>query len=160
MVDTREQIRQHTAALVGLELGGAGRAADMLTLQFGPLRETTTRRGTIKRVGAWALHIQCAWTIERENAVFAGASDFAVSEENTRATLERIRNLIASEGPFVVETVAVGENGGLSIGMSRRLRLFIVTDAEPDEEDWRLFEPGSEKHFVIQGGKVEPSSLT
>lgn len=161
MVDTREQIEQRFAALIGLELSGAGRAADMLTLQFGPLREVTTRRGTVKHVGACSLHIQCAWKIELANDVFAGSPDFAVSDESARATLELIRGLITGRGPFIVERVAVGDNGNMSISMSGQLRLSVITDAAPDEEDWRFFEPGSErKHFVIQGGKVDPWSLT
>lgn len=161
MAATREQIMQRLSALNGLELSGAGRAADMLTLHFGPLREMTTARGTVKRVGTWALHIQCAWTIERAGEVFANSPDFAVSDDRTRATLERIRDLIANDGPFVVERVAVGENGNVSISMSRQLELGVVTDGAPDEEDWRFFEPGSDaKHFVIQGGKVDPWSLS
>ncbi len=161
MVDTREQIEQRLSVLIGLDLSGAGRAADMLTLQFGPLREMATKRGTVKHVGAWALHIQCAWKIEYANEVFAGAPDFAVSDEATRAKLERIRGLIVDNGPFMVERVAVGDNGNVSISMSRQLHLYITTDAEPDEEDWRFFEPGSAgKHFVVQGGKVDPWSLS
>lgn len=160
MVDIRKQIEQRLSVLIGLDLSGAGRAADMLTLQFGPIREMTTKRGTVKHVGAWALHIQCAWKIECADEVFAGSPDFAVSDEATRAALERIRGLIADNGPLIVERVMVGDNGGVSISMSRQLRLSIVTDAAPDEEDWRFFEPGSEgNHFVIQGGKVDPGSL-
>ncbi|WP_322104967.1 hypothetical protein [Paraburkholderia sp. J41] len=160
MIDTREQIEQRLSVLIGLDLSAAGRAADMLTLQFGPLREMTTKRGTVKRVGAWALHVQCDWKIERANEIFADASDFTVSDEGTRATLERIRGLIADGGPLTVERVVVGDSGNVSISMPRRLCLTIVTDAAPDDEDWRFFEPGSDrKHFVIQGGKVEPWSL-
>jgi hypothetical protein len=160
MVDTREQIKQHLATLIGLDLSGAGRAADMLTLQFGPVREMTTKRGSIKHVGAWALHIQCDWKIERASEVFASAPDFVVSDENTHATLERIRRLIADDGPFTVEGIAVGEDGNVSISMSRQLQFSIVTDGAPDEEDWRFFEPGANQHFVIEGGKVAPESFS
>lgn len=159
MVDTREQIEHHLAALIGLDLSAAGRAADMLTFQFGPLQKMTTRRGSIKHVGSWALHIQCRWKIDRANEVFACSADFAVSDEGTHATLERIQGIIADDGPFTVESIAVDDNGNVSISMSRRLQLVIVTDGAPDEEDWRFFEPGSDKHFVIEGGKVDPSSL-
>jgi hypothetical protein len=161
MVDTREQIKQHLGALAGLDLNGAGRAADMLTLQFGPLREITTKRGTIKRIGAWSLHIQCCWRIEHNAATFAASTDFAVSEDNTRATLERIRDLIANDGPFTVERVTVGDNANVTVFMSGTLRLVIATDGAADEEDWRLFESSSSrKHFVIQGGQIDPWSLS
>ncbi|KVL25442.1 hypothetical protein WS97_00550 [Burkholderia territorii] len=161
MIDTREQIEQRLVAIVGLELSGAGRAADMLTLQFGPLREMTTKHGNVKHVGAWSLHIQCGWRIERANEIFADASDFAISDDAAHATLEWIRALITDYGPLTIERVVVGDGGNVSISMPRGLGLTIVTDAAPDEEDWRFFEPGSEaKHFVIQGGKVDPWSLT
>jgi hypothetical protein len=161
MDNMKEQIAHRLSALVGFNLSGAGRAADMLTLQFGPLRDVTTRRGTIKRVGVWSLHIQCGWKIERSGANFASSPDFAVSEDNTRATLERIRELVANGGPFTVNRISVGDNANVTVFMSENLRLVISTDAAPDEEDWRFFESSSSgKHFVIQGGKIDPWSLS
>ena len=38
MIHTREQIKQRLLVLVGLNVSGVGHAADMLTLQFGPIR--------------------------------------------------------------------------------------------------------------------------
>lgn len=161
MVDTREQVRQQLSALVGLDVSGVGHAADMLTLQFGPLREVTTRRGTIKRVGAWALHIQCDWRIEQGEMVFAAYSDFAVSEESTRITTRRIRDLLVADGPAVVESIMAGDSGDACISLARGIRLVICADAIPGEEDWRLFPSNSDaKHFVIEGGEVDPSSLS
>ncbi|MDR6470426.1 hypothetical protein J2777_004165 [Paraburkholderia graminis] len=161
MIHTREQIKQRLLVLVGLNVSGVGHAADMLTLQFGPIREITTKRQTIKRVGAWSLHIQCDWTIERGATVLAAYRDFAASETSTREMTHRIRDLVVDKGPTVVQTIEVGDNGMVRIGLSGDVRISITTDGISDEEDWRFFASGSDaKHFVITGGKVDPWSLS
>lgn len=161
MIDTREQIKQRLSVLVGLDVSGVGHAADMLTLQFRPMRQITTKRETIKRVGAWSLHIQCNWTIEQGATVLAAYRDFAASETSTREITHRIRDLVVDKGPTVVQTIDVGDNGTVRIGLSEDVRISITTDGRPDEEDWRFFASGSDaKHFVIPGGKVDPWSLS
>ncbi|TKC91205.1 hypothetical protein FAZ69_07560 [Trinickia terrae] len=160
MTDTKEQVNRHLSVLVGLDVSGVGHAADMLTLQFGPLREITTHRGTIKRVGAWALHIQCDWQIEQGNAIFASHLDFATSEENTSTATGRIRDLLVTHGPTIVESVTAGDKGDARISLARGIWLVIRSGAIPGEEDWRLFASNPDfVHFVIEGGKVDPSSL-
>ena len=120
-----------------------------------------TKRQTIKRVGAWSLHIQCDWTIEQGATVLAAYRDFAASETSTREITHRIRDLVVDKGPTVVQTIEVGDNGMVRIGLSRDVRISITTDGISDEEDWRFFASGSDaKHFVITGGKVDPWSLS
>ncbi|EEA02729.1 hypothetical protein BH160DRAFT_2034 [Burkholderia sp. H160] len=161
MIDTKEQVRRHLSALIGLDASGVAHAADMLTLQFGPLREVTTSRGTIKRLGDWALHIQCDWRIEQGHAIVASYSDFAASEESTKVTTQRIRDLLVTHGPTAVLDIEAGENGDAVISLARGTRLVILAGAIPDDEDWRLFPSNPDaKHFVIEGGKVDPWSLS
>ncbi|MDR5749788.1 MULTISPECIES: hypothetical protein [unclassified Caballeronia] len=81
MIDTPEQINQRLSVLVGLDLSGVGHVANMPTLQFGPIREVTTKRETIKRVGARSLHIQCGWTVEQRATVLAAYRDFVITGE-------------------------------------------------------------------------------
>jgi hypothetical protein len=93
--------------------------------------------------------------------VFAAYSDFAVSEESTRTTTRRIRDLLVADGPAVVESIMAGDSGDACISLARGIRLVICADAIPGEEDWRLFPSNSDaKHFVIEGGEVDPSSLS
>ena len=160
MTDTKMQVERHISVLVGLDVSGVGHAADMLTLQFGPLREITTHRGTIKRVGTWALHIQCDWRIEQGGAVFASYSDFAASEENTSSTTRRIRDLLVANEPTIVESVTAGDRGDVCISLRRGIRLVICADAIPGDEDWRLFPSNPDAaHFVIEGGTVASESF-
>ncbi|ADG17371.1 hypothetical protein [Paraburkholderia atlantica] len=160
MIDTKEQVARHLSTLIGLDVSGVAHATDMLTLQFGPLREVRTSRGTIKHLGDWALHIQCDWRIEQGNAIVTSHSDFAASEESTRTTTHRIRDLLVNQGPTAVLDIEAGENGNAVISLARGMRLVILADAIADDEDWRLFPSNPDaKHFVIEGGKVDPSSL-
>jgi hypothetical protein len=54
-----------------------------------------------------------------------------------------------------------GDSGDACISLARGIRLVICADAIPGEEDWRLFPSNSDaKHFVIEGGEVDPSSLS
>ena len=72
MNNIADQITIQLQALVGLKLSIARRAADMLVLHFGTIREVESRslsgrkkdakKGT---VGDYALHIQCAWRLFR-----------------------------------------------------------------------------------------------
>ncbi|MGF6650149.1 hypothetical protein OKW34_000711 [Paraburkholderia youngii] len=160
MIDTKEQVARYLSTLIGLDVSGVAHAADMLTLQFGPLREVRTSRGTTKHLGDWALHIQCNWRIEQVNAIVASYSDFAASEESTRITTQRIRDLLVTQGPTAVLDIEAGEKGNAVVSLATGMRLVILADAIPDDEDWRLFPSNPDaKHFVIEGGKVDPWSL-
>jgi hypothetical protein len=45
MTNTKELIDTRLSVLAGLDVSAINHAADMLTVQFGPLRETVTRKG-------------------------------------------------------------------------------------------------------------------
>lgn len=161
MTDTRELINTRLSVLVGLDVSGINHAADMLTLQFGPLRETTTRRGTIKRVGTWALHVQCTWQIEQTGTVVARHDDLYGPDEKAQLATERFEELLVRSRATTVEHIAGSEAGAVCISMSRGLHLVITPDGAPEDEDWRFFAPGVDaNHFVIEGGKVDPHSLS
>ena len=59
----KDQIKQALRVLVGLPLWDAGRTADLLWFQFGPSHTVIDRRGRTKLVGAYAVHVQCAWRL-------------------------------------------------------------------------------------------------
>lgn len=161
MLNAKHEITQHLSVVIGLAVSGINHAADMLTLQFGELRMVTTRRGTVKHIGAWALHIQCGWHIERAGAIVATGVDFRKADDETVRATERIRDLLVTSGPITVESVLAGDFGDLCISMSRDTRLVIKSDRVAGDEDWRFFSPGSDgKHFVIEGGMIDPHSLS
>ena len=161
MTDAEALIKQHLAVLVGLEVSGVNHAADMLTLQFGPLRQVTTRRGTVKQVGAWALHVQCNWLLERDGRIFASQAGFRGSDNEINRAVKQLQELLTAANQAVVEGVEGNATGNVRLALAGGLDLIITPDSAADDEDWRLFAPGmGEKHFVIGGGKiVDPDSL-
>ncbi|MCP3705565.1 hypothetical protein M3I54_00910 [Paraburkholderia sp. CNPSo 3274] len=161
MTHPDREIERSLAVLVGLEISGVSHAADMLTLSFGPLRTVTTRRGTTKQVGAWALHVQCRWTIERADHVLATHSDFGGSDDQINQMTEEIRALVVASVPATVADVQAGESGGVSLVLSKGLQIVITPDSIADGEDWRFFTPsGDGEHLVIVGDTVIRESLS
>ena len=51
----------------------------------------------------------------------------------------RIRDLVVDKGPTEVQTIEVGDNGMVRIGLSGDVRISITADGISDEEDWRFF---------------------
>jgi hypothetical protein len=161
MTDTKKLINARLSVLIGLDLSGINHAADMLTLQFGPVRETTTRRGTIKRVGTWALHVQCNWQIEQTGAAIARRDNLYGSDEAAQLAIERLEESLVRSRATTVEGIAGSEYGAVCISMSGGLCLVITPDGGLEDEDWRFFAPGVDaSHLVIEGGKVDPDSLS
>lgn len=159
-MDEKGYIGRHLSVLVGLNVSGVGHAADMLTMQFGALREVTNLRGKVKQVGEWAWHIQCKWRLEQAGAVVATQDDLAGSDTDAHGTIDRLNELLVKHEPTSVKGVSVGEFGNADIVLSRGLILRVTANGIADEEDWRFFAPGVDApHLVIEGGKIEPDSL-
>lgn len=157
MLNTREEIERHLSVLDGLDVSAVHHAANMLTVQFGPLKVVTNLRGAAKYVGEWALHVQCNWRIERAGVIVATQDDLSGADEKAHRAAERLDELLAKQGPTAVTGLSASELGGVCISLPRNLRLVIQPDGAVGEEDWRFFEPDSDaKHFVIEGGKVAP----
>jgi hypothetical protein len=140
----------------------------MLTLQFGPLVPRVSQSGLQKWVGKWALHIQCPWQIERDDHVCARQSDLSVPDEAADEAIEKVRALFGCTGlpgtapasVLVLQAYATDVPGGACIALSGALRLVIAPSGE-QEEDWRLFSPvASAKHFVVEGGAMDPDALS
>ncbi|CAN0625051.1 conserved protein of unknown function [Burkholderia multivorans] len=160
MANVKELIARRLAVLVGLDVSAINHAADLLTIQFGPLRHATTRRGTVKQVGAWALHVQCNWQIERAGDIVATQDDLCGPDDKAHRAAERLDELFVKQGPTTVESVRGSESGGVWIALSAGMRIVITPNGVVDEEDWRFFAPGVDAaHFVIEGGRPDPDSL-
>jgi hypothetical protein len=160
MTDTKAEIVRRTSALVGLDVSWVSHAADMLTIQFGRQRQYTTRRGIVLEGGAWALHVQCNWRIDRTSDVVATQEDLSGSDEQAHDSTNRLHALLVDHGPTVVEGVSANEHGGLVVSFSRGLSLSVIPDGAECDEDWRFFAPGVDAaHLVIEGGKIAPESF-
>jgi hypothetical protein len=151
--------------LVGLRLSIARRAADMAVFHFG--RVTELIDGS---VGEVALHVQCPWRIRGPRGVVTGRSDLwepllgprragwdyerdgNVLDDRLWRLLggydKRTRSAVNDSSRLTVESVAADAVGGAAIRMSGGYHLELFPEASRGEE-WRLFVPGSDHHFVV-----------
>jgi hypothetical protein len=160
MVETRKKIEQRLSVLHGADLSGVHHAAAMLTLGCGPLAEVRNFRGRVKRVGKWALHVQCDWRIERAGAAIATRADLCGSDEDAQGTADRLYDALVRPAPVSVEHLSADEAGGLVLALSREYRLIVMPDDAGDSEDWRFFATGVDAaHLVMAGGAIAPESF-
>ncbi|WP_175948057.1 hypothetical protein [Burkholderia pyrrocinia] len=160
MINVMEEVARRLSVLAGLDVTGVSHAGDMLTLHFGPLREITTRRGTTKRVGAWALHVQCFWRIEHGGEVLATRDDLRRSEEDTKRVVEKLDQLLVKSERVIVNGISASPYASVRLSLSGNRIIAITPDDIAGDEDWRFFAPGTDKpHFVVEGGRIDPESL-
>ncbi len=159
MSNNQNAIEQRLSVLQGLEWSSVSRAADMLTLGFGPKHETKNFYGVPKQVSAWALHIQCTWTLSEAGRVIATEQSIACSDDEVNALVLRLQGLLDRNIPIVVERISANSDCDLIVSLSQAFRLIVAPDVTSDDEDWRFFESKRDaKHLVIEGGKVAPYS--
>lgn len=71
----KARIEKATAPLIGKALWRCTRAADLAAFQFGQRRSVTDNYSGTVQVGEYALHVECAWRISREDRVVVGSRD-------------------------------------------------------------------------------------
>ncbi|MBI3176237.1 MAG: hypothetical protein HYZ25_21135 [Chloroflexi bacterium] len=83
MSSIKVETKKNLEKLMGLPLSLSRRAADMLVLHFGTIREVENRKHKDKKasVGDYALHIQCPWRLENSDSVITGRGDLYYSAE-------------------------------------------------------------------------------
>ena len=172
----KREIEAALGVLVGQPVSDIGRAVDMLTVGFGPLVETTNRRGERHLISDHYLHIQETWRITRADAVVVGYADWhyppagsdvgydafdEASSYRTRQTdlVEAWREHDGAD--HVVAAVAGSEAGDLRISFADGCLLeTFVNQASIGEADelWRLLPPRSTArggpHFVVSVGGI------
>ncbi len=157
-------IRQALQPLIGLPFRCLGRAANMLWIQFGELVEAPGHGGGVRRVGQWAVHVQCAWRLTRLESILVAYRDFYYDPQGEplddwdtpgKSQFDHITNTLNEEfkafPPCVLSVV--GDNvGGFAMQLSRDCRLDVFPDQskqQDNSEHWRIFQPGAgTKHFI------------
>ena len=168
-------IRSALLPLCGLPLWAAGRAANILWLQFGARESAPTTRNPDRIVGEYALHLTCPWRVSSETGVVAGASDLFVPADPDVPDEEfqwdrpgaaivdlHLRRWIGvhAVAPLRVTAVEVDRCGGFVLRLEKEFALEVFPDAsaEPHDlrEQWRLLQPGRETpHFVLGNHGVD-----
>lgn len=148
------------------------RAADLASFQFGARSKVRDFRGATREIGEFALHVQCAWRIVREDRVIVGSrdlyypADYSGEEEippgfdwdrDLNLRDKRVQ-LLFGDGPveFTVLKTEAGAAGSLSIALRGNLFLDIFPYDSLPHEHWRLFDPRTDTpHFVVTGSGIE-----
>lgn len=161
MLTMKDEVKEALSVLVGKPLWASGHSAGLEWFQFGLRREVTGIRGNVKDVGEYALHVQCAWRITRQDRVVAASGDLHEASEQdsgeSQRTLTRLDDRLqqlfkADTVQFAVERIEVRDAGAFSITLADGFALDVLPDDSTDDEQWRLFKPYSEgDHFVVTG---------
>ena len=166
----KTEIEKATAPLVGTALWSCRRTADLASFQFGQKQQATTFRGNSVEIGEYALNVQCAWRIAREDRVWVGSadlyypsdlqiertpSDFDWSKGPNRCD-ELLRLLFQDDQrQFIVRGVEGGTAGSLHVIMDDSLSLDVLPNDSLSDEHWRFFKHDSEEeHFVVSGERI------
>lgn len=149
--------------LVGKALWRCTRAADLVAFQFGERRETRNAFGTPALVGEYALHVQCAWRITRDDQVLVGNVDLyyparsAPESDLNRFDWDHMANrrdelirelFIGERTEFPIIRVDVGQAYNLRI-ITESICLEIFPNDTTSEEYWRFFRPNTEEEHLV-----------
>lgn len=119
-------------------LWSVSRAADTLSLQFGGRHRTVTKRGAVRDVGDYALHIQCPCEVVSDGT--------AVSD---------IRGFIESRPPLKVVSVDDVDLGNIVLTFDDDVSLIVHPNLTSSDEQWRLLRPGrAAAHLVFAAGRL------
>jgi hypothetical protein len=169
----KPKVEEALQVLVGLPLWSAGRAGNLEWFHFGPKVDLLRRDGSLKTVGAYAIHIQCAWRIRNKSSIIVASrdrlyragddpyydlEDFDWDEPGANRCDERTAILFSapSSASLLVEMVRADNVGGFVIGLSQGIFLEAFPDDSLEGERWRFFQPGRDvDHFVMTGDGIE-----
>jgi hypothetical protein len=162
-------IEKALAPLRGLRLWAAGRAADMLWLEFGERLRAPTERDPEREVGEFAIHVMCPWRIAGSGGVITGRSDIFVpsdpDEDEDKFRWDRPGRSIVDqqlstwieaheERPLIVLEITVDRCAGFALRLDDVNSLDVFPDAfsmpHDIREHWRILQPAKDTpHFVV-----------
>lgn len=152
--------------LINKELQKIGRASDMCWINFGKLTKTRNIRGDIVEKGEYALHLQCPWRIKDSNSKIILASrdiyepnseiicdeNFEWDIEGNNLFDENIKKIFSNKKDTrLVEKILITLNNDLTIIFSDKLTLECFTNISSEQECWRFFKIGENKHLIVSG---------
>jgi hypothetical protein len=172
-----KQIEAALSPLVGIPLWESHRAADMQMFDFGQTMTTTSqfgpRKGTVREVHEYSLHLQCAWRICGPTGILVGSSDynycsgpdpFDTTDDWKRDVAgasrrdQQIRSWLVG-APYIVERVRADVYAGFSMELAGGFVLDVFPDDSLDgeySEHWRLLRPADPSpHFVVSGNGID-----
>ena len=145
----------------GKQLQEIGRVADLIWLAIGDMRECMIANKMRLR-SAYAIHISCACRVIGINheILFTGDDkyfpkpdlpfdeDFDWDVQGNNLFDHKAKNWLLSNSPLYVNSVEISRYGDLKILFNNKnlLETFV---SYSEEESWRFFEPGTDKHHLV-----------
>ena len=150
--------------MIGLRLWGPTREADLLKIQFGEIQATAA-----EPVGAYSLHVACAWRIAAPTSILLGSSDLFTPADPDAALesfdwdvpgaswwdvrMAEVEKLL--EGGVIVSTFLADSFGGVRLVCTGGIELEIFPNSSPaahvETEFWRLVRGGHVDDYVLVG---------
>jgi hypothetical protein len=166
----KTEIENMLDKLIGYPINEIGRAADLLWIHFGkmelmPVRVLKKKQVVSKKVGDWAIHIQCPWRLIHRGTIILSWRDMHYNPDGKTSydwnkggenrfdfLVQKINDEIGLE-KMKVTSIIVGEVGSFSLLIGNEYTVDVFPDEiNTDEysEYWRLFQPKLEKdHFIV-----------
>jgi hypothetical protein len=154
-------------ALIGFRLSIVRRAADMLVLHFGDIRAHASGEGT---VGAFALHVQCAWRFDGPTGTITGRDDLweyagpggrppnwsyedglSLQDQSFAKFFDRdesTRSWVNESDLFTVIGAEQTKYGDIRLDLSNGYAILLFP-ANSRYEAWRLFVPESDDDHLV-----------
>jgi hypothetical protein len=166
MFPSQNAVEKVLRPLIGAPLWAAHRAADMATFQFGERHPATNLLGRACEVGDFALHVQCAWRIVRQNRILVASDDLyfpsnydrdpGVPEDFDWDRDPNLRDALLADlfhdGHAALHTseVEAGPAGRVTLHFTGDAQLDVLPNMSLRREHWRLLRPKSDsEHFVV-----------
>jgi hypothetical protein len=164
------EIEEELQGLLGLPLRDLGRSSDLVWFIFGNLRIVKGRNGKEKRVGDYALHVQCSWRLTKDSSILIAHRDIYVPSDDVNVEKfewdvpgnnrfdQRVNEVFAENLSSILVNNVVADNiGGVQISFTDSFAIDIFPDQSTNDEFWRLLRPedASSYHFVVTGKGIE-----
>lgn len=161
MIDNIQNILNQ---IIGLQLSGTSRAANMECLNFGDLIIKKKDDKTCY-IGEFSIHLQCSWRFTNDNIIIVGSSDLYVqADESAEYDVNfdwdveganfrdvKLKDLI-SNNILIVHSTQIDKFGGLEINFNNNIKLSIFPDRTSKSyyEYWRIidFRNQYSKHYI------------
>jgi hypothetical protein len=167
-VHVKADIERALQPLIGETLWGPGRAANMLSLQIGPVHAAPTQRSPDREVGAFSLHVFCPWRLTRASEIVVGSGDLHTPADPD-ADLEDfdwespdstwwdvgMREVFGNGArvSLVVQEVVVDDCGGFVLRCTGDFVFAVFPNSAPaahvETEFWRVIAAGDGRHTVM-----------
>ena len=161
----KRKIEERLSKVLGQPFLSIGRAGNLLWLCFGENIVVRDRNGNEKTKSTYALNIQCAWRVIKENKIIVASGDFylpktgmsgddAVEWDKIRVNrfdekIDELKKAMVSE--MIINGVLGDEIGGLCISFDSGIKLEIFPNDSLEDEFWRFieFDGQNSEHFVV-----------